>query len=72
MVSMLEPVIILFSSNPWGMGSVVIIITFTVASLLTWLLFKVLRRIAGATRFKLDDHTVMLLRPPVYYTLLRS
>jgi len=70
MVSVLEPVITLFSSNSWGMGIVVIIITFTLASLLTWLLFKALRRIAGATRFKLDDHTVMLLRPPVYYTLL--
>ncbi|MFN2355781.1 MAG: mechanosensitive ion channel family protein [Desulfopila sp.] len=69
-VSMLEPVIALFSNNPWVMGIGVIVITFTLASLLTWLLFKLLRWIAGATRFKLDDHTVMLLRPPVYYTLL--
>lgn len=69
-ISFLEPVIAVFSKNPWINGGVIILITFTVASFLTWLLFKLLRRLATSTKYDLDDKVVLLLRPPVYYSLL--
>ena len=69
-ITALEPFITVFSGNPWIKGGMVIVITFTVASFLTWLLFKLLGRISASTRFDLDDHVVKILRPPVYYSLL--
>lgn len=71
-ISYLDPVITVFSSNPWIKGAIVIVITFTVASLVTWLLFKLLRWATQKSSFDLDDKVVLLLRPPVYYTLLVS
>ncbi len=70
LVSFLDPLATFFSDNPWIKGAVVIILTFTAASLITWLLFKVLRWAANKSSFDLDDKVVLLLRPPVYYTLL--
>jgi len=72
LVSYLDPLTTFFSDNPWIKGTVVIVFTFTAASLITWLLFKVLRWAARKSSFDLDDKVVLLLRPPVYYTLLVS
>ncbi len=68
----MQPIINLFGNNAWLQGFAAILVTFTVASLVTWVLFKLLRRAAGHTKFSIDDHIVVLLRPPVYYTLLVS
>jgi len=68
----LQPVIKLFGDNAWLQGMVAILVTFTVASLITWLLFKLLHRVTSSTKFGLDDQIVVLLKPPVYYTLLVS
>lgn len=61
-----------FSGNAWLQGVATILVTFTVASLITWLLFKLLRRVTTRTKFLIDDQIVVLMRPPVYYTLLVS
>lgn len=71
-ISLLDPIITIFSANPWVRGITVILITFTVASFITWLLFKILRKISSYTKFELDDQIVLLLRPPVYFTLLAT
>ncbi len=71
-ISLLDPVITIFSTNPWVRGITVILITFTVASFITWLLFKLLRRLSKATKLDIDDHIVLLLRPPIYFTLLAT
>lgn len=71
-VTILDPVITVLSNNPWIKGAAVIVITFTIASLLTWILFKILRRLCRTTSFSLDDHIVLLLRPPIYFTLLAT
>ncbi len=68
----MQPIINLFGKNAWLQGFAAILITFTVASLITWILFKLLRRVAARTKFSIDDHIIVLLRPPVYYTLLVS
>lgn len=71
-VAALEPVKELFAGNGWLQGGAVILVTFTVASLVTWLLFKVVRGVTGKTKIEIDDQIAVLLRPPVYYTLLVS
>lgn len=71
-VASLQPIIELFGDNAWLQGIAAIMITFTVASFITWMLFKILRRIASHTKVGIDDQVVVLLRPPVYYTLLVS
>ncbi len=71
-ISLLDPLITIFSTNPWVRGITVILITFTVASFFTWILFKLLRRVSKATKLDIDDHIVLLLRPPIYFTLLAT
>ncbi len=71
-VSFLTPIIPVFRTNLWMRGVLIILITFIIASLLTWLLFKILKRLSAATRYDFDDQIVRLLRSPVYYTLLAT
>lgn len=71
-IDWLDPIITLFTSNLWVKGTAVVLLTFTIASLTTWLLFKLLRWIAGKSQFHLDESVVHLLRPPVYYSLLAT
>jgi small-conductance mechanosensitive channel len=72
-VASLQPIIKLFGNNAWLQGIAAILVTFTVASLITWILFKLLRKIISRTKFGgIDDQIVVLLRPPVYYTLVVS
>jgi len=71
-LSILEPLVDLISSNPWVKGATVILITLIVTSFLTWLLFKVLRRITHVTNIDIDDQVVIMLRPPVYWTFLTA
>ncbi|MCB2215248.1 mechanosensitive ion channel family protein [Desulfofustis glycolicus] len=66
----LKPLIEAVSSNPWVQGSLLILITFAFASLLSWLLFRLLRALTSKTSHQLDDHFVLLLQPPVTYTLI--
>ncbi|WP_205749394.1 mechanosensitive ion channel family protein [Desulfopila sp. IMCC35008] len=68
----LQPVVDLFQGNPWLQGISVILVTFTLASLGTWILFRIVRRLTVKTRMELDDQVASLLRPPVYYILVAS
>lgn len=68
----LGPVIDFFAGNSWLQGGAVIVATFTVASLVTWILFKVVCKITARTRIQIDDQITVLARPPVYYTFLVS
>lgn len=69
-VASLKPVIQLVGNNRWLQGIAAVLITFTVASLITWILFKLLHHLTSKTRLTMDDQIVVLLRPPVYYTFL--
>ena len=70
MVSVLQPIIVLFGGNSWLQGLAVIFMTFIAASVTTWIAFRVLRRITTKTTIELDDKLAVLLRPPIYYSLL--
>lgn len=69
-LTLLNPVIDLFAGNDWLQGLSVILITFLVASFLTWLLFKISGWIMRLIRFDLDDSIMFTLKPPVYYSFL--
>ena len=69
-IDSLRPAFELVSSNPWIQSCIVIFITLTCASLLSWLIFRVLRAITSRTRFLIDDQIALLLHPPIYYTLV--
>lgn len=66
----LMPVINVVSENSWIAGTLLILLTFTLASLITWILFKVVSAITRRTGFELDDQIASLLKPPFYYTLV--
>lgn len=68
----LEPVLKLFAGNGWLQGGVVILITFGVASVLTWILYKIIRKVTTRTSIEVDDQIAKLLRPPLYYSFLVS
>lgn len=70
LVDSLRPLFELVSANPWIQGSIVILITFIFASLLSWLIFRVILAITRRTSIRFDDQVALLLRPPVYYTLV--
>lgn len=66
----LLPIINVISENLWIQGTLVILVTFIIASFITWLLFKIIGGITRRTNFLLDDKIATLLRPPLYYTLV--
>jgi MscS family membrane protein len=68
----LQPIVDMFQGKPWLQGIAVIFFTFTVASIGTWLSFKIICKLTAKTRIELDDQVANLLRPPVYYTLVAS
>jgi len=69
-MELFKPVAHLFSGNAWLQGSVVILATFLTASFLTWLIFKIVKKLTRKTRSTLDDRIATLARPPVYYSFL--
>ncbi len=69
-IASLQPVMELFAGNGWLQGGAVIFVTFTVASLITWILFTLTKRVTVQTKFETDDQIAILLRPPIYYTFL--
>jgi MscS family membrane protein len=71
-LSFIGPILPVFSTNLWIRGGLTILITFIIASFLTWLLFKILKRLTAVTKFDFDDRMVLLLRSPIYYTLLAA
>jgi len=69
-VDTLRPFFEMVSANPWIQSFIVLLITVTSASLLTWLIFRIISAITRRTHFLVDDQLARLLRPPIYYTLL--
>ncbi len=70
--SPLKPIIELFANNPILLGSAIILFTVVGASLFSWILFKLGKKLAERTPYAFDDQIVRILRTPIYYTLLAS
>lgn len=69
-VSFFQPAIAMITTNPWVQGFLIILITFTISSLLTWLVFKAIRKMTTRTTMQIDDKIAAMLRPPVYISLV--
>lgn len=67
---LLQPVANVFSGNAWLQGGAVICVTFIVASMLTWLIFRLILKLTEKTTNRIDDTIARLARPPIYYSLL--
>ena len=66
----LQPVLQFFDSQPWLQGGAVFLITFLVASIISWIIFRVLKILTSKTESYLDDRLLVIARPPIYYSLV--
>jgi len=66
----LAPVIQFFDGQPWFQGGAIMLITFLVASILSWVIFRILKFLTSKTKSYLDDRLLAIARPPIYYSLL--
>ena len=66
----LSPVIQFFDGQPWFQGGAIMLITFLFASLLSWMIFRILKFLTSKTKSYLDDRLLAIARPPIYYSLL--
>ncbi len=66
----LAPVLQFFDGQPWFQGGAIMLITFVVASALSWLIFRIAKFLTSKTKSFLDDRLLAISRPPIYYSLL--
>jgi hypothetical protein len=66
----LAPVLDFFDGQPWFQGGAIMLITFLVASFLSWVIFKTIKFLTSKTKSFLDDRLLAIARPPIYYSLL--
>ncbi|MBE0585644.1 MAG: mechanosensitive ion channel family protein [Desulfofustis sp.] len=65
-----QPLLETLPKNPWFQSIFVILCTFLLASLFTWLVFRLLTKIVMKTSFDLDDKILGIFHAPVYYSVL--
>jgi len=65
-----QPILNYFDQQPWLQGGVVFLITFVLASILSWLIFRVLKMLTSRTKTFLDDRLLSIARAPIYYSLV--
>lgn len=69
-IDAIEPVIQLFEGQPILQGSVFILLTFVLASLLTWIISKILKALTSQTKTFLDDRLASIAKAPIYYSIM--
>lgn len=70
--SAVQPYLENIVDNPLLLGLSITALTFAAASAVTWIVFFIVRKITKRTSFTIDDHIAVILRPPVYYSLLMT
>ncbi len=66
----LQPILHFFDKQPWVQGGAVFLITFFVASFVSWVIFRILKVLTSKTKSYLDDRLLAIARPPIYYSLV--
>ncbi len=66
----LAPILDFFAGQPWVQGGAVFLITFIFASLVSWVIFRLLKMLTSRTETYLDDRLLNIARPPIYYSLV--
>ena len=67
---LIAPITALFKGQPILQGSVFILLTFILASILTWLIAKLLKALTSRTNTYLDDRLASIAKGPIYYSLM--
>lgn len=65
-----RPAISYITDHPWLHAAVIFFMTFILASAITWLLFKILKKLTSRTKTYIDDKLVDIARSPMYYSLV--
>ena len=68
----LSPLLQVFDQQPWIKGGSVMLATFIFASIMSWIIFKILKIAANKTSSQLDDRLLNIARVPIYYSLLMT
>ncbi len=71
-VAYLSPLLELLNGHPWLKGGAVILITFVLSSVISWVIFSLLKIASKKTTSRLDDRLLSIIRVPIYYTLLMT
>ena len=71
-VTYLSPLLQLLNGHPWLKGGTVILITFILASVISWVIFGLLKIASKKTSSRLDDRLLSIIRVPIYYSLLMT
>ncbi len=66
----LESILHFFDDQPWIQGGAMFLITIMLASIVSWIIFKVLKILTSRTKTYLDDRLLNIARPPIYYSLM--
>jgi len=66
----MTPLLDFFSGQPWIQGIAVMVITFLFASTVSWIIFRLLKLLTSRTKSFVDDRLLVIVRPPIYYSLL--
>lgn len=65
-----RPAISYLIGEPWLYAAVIFVITFLLASIITWLLVKILKKITSHTKTYIDDKLLDIARSPMYYSFV--
>ena len=66
----LQPILSFFKGQPWVQGAAIFLVTFILASIFSWIIFRVLKILTSKTKTYLDDRLLTIARPPIYYSLV--
>ena len=66
----LAPLLEYFTGQPWVQGIVILLVTFVFASLISWIIFSIVKFLTSKTESYVDDRLLAVARVPVYYSLL--
>ena len=65
-----RPIIDLFGDHPYLRAIAALVLGFAIANILAFIISKILGKLVKKTGNRLDDHLTMLLRTPVYWTII--
>jgi len=66
----IRPIIDLFGDNPYLRALIVLVVAFTFANILTYLISKVMGNLVKITDNRLDDYIANLMRTPIYWSII--
>ena len=68
--AVLRPIITYLAGQPWLYAAIIFFATFIAASAITWILFKILKKLTSSTKTYIDDKLLDIARTPIYYSLV--